>query len=126
MSARYCYRCDKSISMRGFPSHLKMHEIRHEDCRVVFPDGSVITYQYSLIEGDPIETNTIRSERLYKECNEKLSINTIRSRIIRGWTDERIVNTSASYRPKPKRSHPYKDASYLKMVDRKNREHKKR
>jgi hypothetical protein len=47
----------------------------------------------------------------------KLSVSTVRRRLMSEWPDEQIMNTAPQY--KPARSHPMKDASFKTVAMKK-------
>ena len=58
-------------------------------------------------------------KELLKNNPLKLSVSCIDSRLRRGWSEEKTMNTKPIYNPRPKRSHPFKDASYIRMAQKK-------
>ena len=69
---------------------------------------------------DP-QGRTVQERAVYCKETTKfpLSIGCIRSRIARGWTDERIINTSNDVKHRPKMNHPFKRKTYNRVARKK-------
>lgn len=64
---------------------------------------------------------------LAKGNPHNLSKNTVYKRLERGWNEDKVMVTPNITKTIPKRSHPYKDASYIKMAAKKiYRTHKRK
>jgi len=64
-------------------------------------------------------TKQERLEHCMAESPHKLSVSCIRSRIARGWSDERIISTSADSVHRPGMNHPFKRTTYNRVARKK-------
>jgi len=64
-------------------------------------------------------TTQERAEYCQAEAKFPLSIGCIRSRISRGWSDDRIINTSADTKHRPGMNHPFKRKTYNRVARKK-------
>lgn len=43
----YCKTCDKDFNHLGIARHRAMHRKKREDCKIVYSDGSEVSYKFS-------------------------------------------------------------------------------
>lgn len=67
-------------------------------------------------EKDSKPTSQQRVEQCLAETKHKLSVACIRSRIARGWTNERIIATNVGVKHKPPMSHPFKRRTFNRVA----------
>lgn len=64
-------------------------------------------------------SNQERTDHCLKETPHQLTIACIRSRIARGWTNERIIKTSSDTVSRPGMNHPFKRKTYNRVARKK-------
>ena len=65
---------------------------------------------------DSKPTSNQRVSLCLDQTKHKLSVACIRSRIARGWTDERIIDTSTDKKHRPGMNHPFKRRTYNRVA----------
>lgn len=66
-----------------------------------------------------IRTRQERLDHCLAETTFKLSVSCVRSRIARGWSDERIITTSPDTKHRPGMNHPFKRTTYNRVARKK-------
>ncbi len=61
-------------------------------------------------------SNQHRVSKCLAETKHKISAACIRSRIARGWTDEKIIATNTGIKHKPPMSHPFKRKTFNRVA----------